>query len=192
MPPLARALPPATLSLRDFIRRGEVLALFRDFQRALRALPRRSAPREELAARVRAGFAAGKAERDRGAARAMMGDARRQLLFVRTAVGTARQAEVAEPPPRAGGGSSAGADDAAVAHKHEHSHAHAHAHAHAHGHAHAAGAAVPGEGAARRGAEAALAPAVSAPPPPAAASWVGTGDKDDVRGRTGEGWPWGR
>jgi hypothetical protein len=36
-----------------------------------------------------------------------------------------------------------------------------------------------------------LAP-VLAPEPAPTTSWVGSGDKDDLRGRTGEGWPWSR
>jgi hypothetical protein len=177
-------LPAAALDLRDFLRRGQVLAQYRSFQRELARMPRRSAARLEIGAQVRAAFKANKAERDRANVRAMLTEGTRQLHFLRTYAGTARRgeqpAQTVEVRARADGAHGAHAGDG---------HAHG-GHAHG-GHARPAEAAPPAESAAAQ-----VAAVFGAPAPagsqPAAGSWVGTGDKDDIRGRAGEGWPWQR
>lgn len=118
-----RRLPSTTLSLAEFIHRSKVLQQYRSFLRELRGVDVAAAA--ELRDQIRASFKKHKDERNRAQRAQLLSEGARQLIFVRTYVGTARKAQQA-----------AGVEG------------------------------MPG-------------------------TWVGSGDVHDVRGRIGEGWPWG-
>lgn len=87
---IARKLDNA-LSLRDFLHRSKVLTQYRNFMRELRGIDETAS--KELRARIREGFKANKAEKDKANRAAMLLEGTRQLQFVRTYVGTAKRGE---------------------------------------------------------------------------------------------------
>ena len=151
-----------TLNLRDFMRRGQVLSQYRSFQRELRLLPAKSASRVELAQKIREGFQQNKNEKDRAAVKAMLTEGTRQLQFLRTYAGTARRGSGVRESVSI---LSAPSNTENVTNESSVTSLSTVA----------ATLGIDGNG------------SVTTP----VASWVGTGDKDDIRGRIGIGWPWG-
>jgi len=167
-----------TLNLRDFMRRGQVLSQYRSFQRELRLLPAKSASRVELAQKIREGFQQNKNEKDRAAVKAMLTEGTRQLQFLRTYAGTARRGSgvresvsivttTSSKTSSSSSSSSSSSASAALNGTNESVSSISSV---------AATLGTDGSG------------SVTTP----VGSWVGTGDKDDIRGRIGTGWPWGR
>ena len=93
---IGRALPPVTLDLRDFQHRLRVRAQFRSFLRELRGLD--VAPAMELRQRIRAEYAAKRGEQQRVVQRQHLAEGERQLMILRTFVGTARRSSVMFEP----------------------------------------------------------------------------------------------
>jgi hypothetical protein len=160
-------LPKAALGLRDFLRRGAVLAQYRSFLREVRGVEDPSS-RREMRAQIRSGYEANRLERSPANIKAALTEGARQLQFLRSYAGTARRGP--SPPATAKGagvGAGAGAGSGG-----QQGHGHSHGGVPCSGdHSHDGG--------------------DFGEKPKAEESWVGTGEPDDIRGRLGDGWPWG-
>lgn len=117
-----RRLPKDALSLRDFLHKSQVLKQYRAFLRELQGLDPTTVA--ELHKQIKDAYRENANERNRANMKALLAEGERQLVFVRSYIGTARKVD----------------------------------------------------------------PATIGKTDP---TWVGTGDDDDIRGRIGEGWPWG-
>lgn len=122
MSSVRRRLPKDALTLRDFLHKSQVLKQYRAFLRELRGLDPSVAV--ELQSQIRESYRKHTEEKNRANMKSLLAEGERQLVFLKSFIGTARKVDPAS---------------------------------------------------------------ITQMEP----TWVGTGQGDDIRGRIGEGWPWG-
>lgn len=166
-----RVLINSALNLRHFLRRQQVLQLYRSFLRELHGIDKSVA--NELRKQIREGFTTNRHVKNSNDIKNLINEGNRQLQFVRTYVGTARRSTPTNASTVTTEGSLSSQHNTIQTMML------------------GKGNSVTKETREQQINNSIINPLVDTNNVKNT-SWVGTGEPDDIRGRVGEGWPWKR